>query len=243
MTTTGRIHSIESCGTVDGPGLRFVAFLQGCPLRCLYCHNPDTWAADANVRFKLTPQQLLDEALRYLTYIKRGGVTLTGGEPLMQAHFVREFFTLCNAAHIHTALDTSGAVFNRTAQQALLQSQLVLLDIKAIDNTMSRRLTASDNTNTLRTLRFLRDRNIPTWIRHVVVPAYTDNDLQLNRLADYLTAFGNIERVEILPYHTLGIHKYENLGLPYPLDGVPPLSQQRADAIRDMFRLRGFTVQ
>lgn len=243
MTTIGRIHSIESCGTVDGPGLRFVAFLQGCPLRCLYCHNPDTWASDANVRFELTPQQLLDEALRYRTYIKRGGVTLTGGEPLMQAPFVREFFTLCNTAHIHTALDTSGAVFNRTAQQALLQSRLVLLDIKAIDNTMSRRLTASDNTNTLRTLRFLRDNNIPTWIRHVVVPTYTDNDLQLNRLADYLTAFGNIERVEILPYHTLGKHKYEKLGLPYPLDGVPPLSQQRADTIRDMFRLRGFTVQ
>ncbi len=230
----GRIHSIETFGTVDGPGIRFVAFMQGCPLRCLFCHNPDTWNPQGQCQYQLTPRQLLDEVVRYRSFIKSGGVTLSGGEPLMQAEFVREFFALCHAEGLHTALDTSGAYASRKAFDALENVDLVLLDVKTANPEFYPRLTRGDFATNNRFLDELQRRGIDVWVRHVVVPGYTDDDESLRRLGEYVAAYDVVKKIEILPYHTLGVFKYKNLGIDYPLDGVPPLSAERAQQIRDM---------
>lgn len=230
----GRIHSVESFGTVDGPGVRFVAFMQGCPLRCLFCHNPDTWASDAECQYTMTPRQLIDEVLRYRSFIKKGGVTVSGGEPLMQADFVAEFFHLCREEGIHTALDTSGAYTSERAMHVIDHTDLVLLDIKTMDAQLYPRLTGQRQDNNLAFLDRLEERHIPTWIRHVVVPGLTDNDLWLNRLGRHVARYDCVERIEILPYHTLGQQKYERMNISYPLDGVAPLTAERAAEIRTM---------
>lgn len=230
-----RIHSLESFGTVDGPGVRFVAFLQGCPLRCLYCHNPDTWAIDGTVQYEMTAEELMFEVLKYRSYIRKGGVTLTGGEPLVQADFVSDFFDLCHAEGIHTCLDTAGSIYNEKTKKALLKSDLVMLDIKSIDAEECKMLTGSDNRNTMRTMSFLQDNGIKTWIRHVVVPGYTDDYVKLRALSEWVNNFSVIENVEILPYHTLGVHKYKQLGMDYPLEGTPTLTEARVKEIRTMF--------
>ena len=230
----GRIHSIETFGTVDGPGIRFVAFMQGCPLRCLFCHNPDTWNPQGQCQYQLTPRQLLDEVVGYRSFIKSGGVTLSGGEPLMQAEFVREFFALCHAEGLHTALDTSGAYASQKAFDALENVDLVLLDVKTANPDLYPRLTRGDFATNNRFLDELQRRGIDVWVRHVVVPGYTDDDESLRRLGEYVAAYDVVKKIEILPYHTLGVFKYKNLGIDYPLDGVPPLSAERVQQIRDM---------
>ncbi len=230
----GRIHSIESFGTVDGPGIRFVTFMQGCPLRCLFCHNPDTWKADAPCEYELTPRQLADEALRYRSFIAQGGVTVSGGEPLMQAAFVREYFRICQQEGLHTALDTSGAYTTPEALAVLDHTDLALLDIKTMDPALYPRLTGRAQTDNLRFLDELERRGIDVWVRHVVVPGLTDNDRWLWRLGEHVAQYGVVKKIEILPYHTLGKFKYENLGLAYRLDGTEPLSRERADEIRRM---------
>ena len=232
---TGKIHSLESFGTVDGPGIRFVAFLQGCPLRCQYCHNPDTWQVDAAVKYVLTPQELLDEVLRYKSFIAKGGVTLTGGEPLMQPDFCREFFRLCCEAGIHTALDTAGSVYNEKTLPVLDYTDLALLDIKALRPDLCRKVCGSDGRNALRFLDELERRGIEVWIRHVVVPGLTDDDALLAELVEYLKPFRMVKKIEWLPYHTMGVFKYRDLGLDYPLEGVPPLSAERIKSIRERF--------
>lgn len=232
---TGKIHSLESFGTVDGPGIRFVAFLQGCPLRCQYCHNPDTWQVDAAVKYALTPQELLDEVLRYKSFIAKGGVTLTGGEPLMQPDFCREFFRLCREAGIHTALDTAGSVYNEKTLSVLDYMDLALLDIKALRPDLCRRVCGGDGQNALRFLDELERRGIEVWIRHVVVPGLTDDDILLAELVEYLKPFRMVKKIEWLPYHTMGVFKYRDLGLDYPLEGVPPLSAERIKSIRERF--------
>ena len=186
---TGKIHSLESFGTVDGPGIRFVTFMQGCPLRCRYCHNPDTWRADAPVKYELTPRQLLDEVSRYKSFIAKGGVTLTGGEPLMQPDFCREFFRLCREAGIHTALDTAGSMYNERTLSVLEFTDLVLLDIKALQPELCRAVCGSDGRNALRLLDELERRGIDVWIRHVVVPGLTDDDRLLDDLVGYLKPY------------------------------------------------------
>lgn len=232
---TGKIHSLESFGTVDGPGIRFVTFMQGCPLRCRYCHNPDTWRADAPVKYELTPQQLLDEVSRYKSFIARGGVTLTGGEPLMQPDFCREFFRLCREAGIHTALDTAGSVYNEKTLSVLDFTDLVLLDIKALQPELCRAVCGSDGRNALRLLDELERRGIDVWIRHVVVPGLTDDDRLLDELVGYLKPYRCVRKIEWLPYHTMGVFKYKDLGLAYPLEGVPPLPAERIKAIRERY--------
>lgn len=228
----GRIHSLESFGTVDGPGVRFVAFMQGCPLRCLFCHNPDTWNPQGSCQYEFTPKQLLDEVVRYRSFIKNGGVTVSGGEPLMQADFVSEFFRLCHSEGIHTAVDTSGALITERVFNMLDNTDLVLLDIKTMDPELYTRLTGVRQENNLAFLDILEERGITTWIRHVVVPGLTDNDKWLRQLGQYVTRYDCVEKIEILPYHTLGEYKYQKLGLEYSLDGVPPLSAERASEIR-----------
>lgn len=231
---TGNIHSLESFGTVDGPGIRFVAFLQGCPLRCLYCHNPDSWEK-GNGSIQMSPSELLAEVLRYKSFIAKGGVTLSGGEPLMQAEFVREFFLLCREQGIHTALDTSGALFSQSVCDALDTADLVMLDIKSIDTEQYKALTGAKITNTLKCLNYLEEKQIPTWIRHVLVPGWTDNDQLLQKLAAFLKPYQCIQKVELLPYHTMGIRKYEQMGLNYRLADTPPLSDERLQNARAIF--------
>lgn len=238
----GKIHSLESFGTVDGPGIRFVVFLQGCPLRCLYCHNPDSWDRTSSGQYLLTPEELLAEVLRYKSFIAKGGVTVTGGEPLLQAEFVREFFLLCKEEGIHTALDTSGAIATKTVFDALDITDLVLLDIKSIDAVQHKELTGVKMNNTLKCLDYLEENRIPAWIRHVIVPGWTDNDELLKRLADFLAPYKCVEKVELLPYHDMGTRKYEQLGMDYPLKGTAPLSAERLKNARAIFEKAGLTV-
>ena len=233
----GNIHSLETLGAVDGPGIRFVAFMQGCPLRCAFCHNPDTWDAKAEPQFRWTPEELLREVLRYKSFIRKGGVTLSGGEPLLQARFVREFFRLCRERGIHTALDTSGAVFSDDARAAMDFTDLVLLDIKTADDALHRPYVGAERTNNHRWFEYLKEIGKPIWVRHVVVPGYTLDEARLKDLADYLRNYlCIIERIELLPYHSLGRHKYEKLGIPYALSDVPDLTQEQIIHARELLR-------
>lgn len=242
--TKGRIHSLESFGTVDGPGIRFVTFLQGCPLRCAFCHNPDTWDPARKVQYEMSAQELLEETLRYKSFIKKGGVTCTGGEPLVQAAFVAEYFALCRKAGLHTALDTSGSVFgnvfdgvpSKPVEDAIRESDLVMLDIKTLDDSIHESYTGKSRESNQAFLDYLQKIGKPTWIRHVVVPGITDDERRLRALASYLRNYSVVERVEILAYHTMGEYKYESLGIPYPLKGTPGLSGERAEEVRNIFR-------
>ena len=238
----GNIHSLETFGTVDGPGIRFVIFAQGCPLRCLYCHNPDTWKTDG-APIKMTPEALLQEVVKYKTYIqKRGGVTFSGGEPLLQARFVAEFFRLCKQEAIHTVLDTSGSVFNEDVKKVLEYIDLVLLDIKTINATLHKKLTGITQDKPLQFLNYLQEINKPTWIRHVVAPTLTNNEADLTALAHFLKPYTVIERVELLAYHTFGSFKYEKMGKKYPLEGLDGLSGEELKKAKDIFEGEGFVV-
>jgi pyruvate formate lyase activating enzyme len=238
----GNIHSFESFGTVDGPGVRYVIFAQGCPLRCLYCHNPDTWkVTDAPIQ--ITADALLQDVSKYKTYIqKRGGVTFSGGEPLLQARFAGEFFRLCRQENIHTALDTSGCLLNDDVKQMLEYTDLVLLDIKTINNTLHKKLTGISQDKPLAFLNYLQEINKPTWIRHVVVPTLTFNEKDLKNLAHFLKPYTMIERIELLPYHTYGAFKYEEIGIKYPLQDIEDLNSGQLEIAKKIFKNEGFVV-
>ena len=227
------IFDIQRSSYVDGPGIRYVVFMQGCNLRCSCCHNPDTWDPNGNCQYELTPEELVQQALRYSSYIASGGVTLSGGEPLMQAQFVKEYFQLCQQEGLHTALDTSGAYCSGRALEALDYTNLVLLDIKTLNPQLYPTLTAGKLENNLRMLDVLQERGIDTWLRHVVVPGLTDDDEWLDKVGELAARFSVVKKIEILPYHTLGKFKYEKMNLVYPLEGVEPLSRERAQEIRE----------
>lgn len=229
---TGYIHSFESLGTVDGPGIRFVVFMQGCPMRCKYCHNPDTWQPKCGNRY--TAEEVAMRALRYKSYIKNGGgVTVTGGEPLMQIEFVTELFKILKANGIHTALDTSGVLFNKNntkkIEELLTYTDLVLLDIKHIDDEKHKDLTTHSNKNILEFAKHLSDNGKDMWIRHVLVDGITDNDEYLLRLKSFIDRLKTVKKVEVLPYHKMGEVKYEKLGLEYPLKSVQPPQKDRVE--------------
>lgn len=212
-------------------------------MRCEFCHNPDTWNPSAPVQFELGPEELLQKVRRYRGFLRNGGVTLSGGEPLMQAQFCREFFTLCREDGFHTALDTSGVIFNDSARSVLEQTDLVLLDIKTVDDSLHKAYTGHDRENNRRFLDYLEAIGKPVWIRHVVVPGRTDSDARLTGLAEYLSRYSVIQRIELLPYHTMGVFKYREAGIPYPLEGIPALSEERIARARDlMHRLTGLEV-
>lgn len=239
----GRINQLESFGTVDGPGIRFVVFFQGCPLRCQFCHNPDTWEPNlegvennGKGSGEFTPDQLVEEVLRYKNYIRTGGVTATGGEPLMQPEFLREFFRLCKEEGIHTCLDTSGAIYNEKALAVMEYTDLVMLDLKTLDDNLHKTYTGATRENNHRWMEHLQKIGKPTWIRHVVVPTITDNEERLQAVADYISQYSCIERVELLGYHIMGEAKYQKMGIPYPLQGIPPIQPERLNEIREMFR-------
>ena len=232
----GYIHSTESFGTVDGPGIRFVVFMQGCPMRCLYCHNPDTWRTTGGT--EVTVDYIIDQFLSYKEFMKDGGITLTGGEPLLQMDFVIEVFKACKKKGIHTCLDTSGITFNpkdtSKFDELIKYTNLVMLDIKHIDEQKHKALTGHSNKNILAFAEYLRDNDIDVWIRHVVVPNVTQNDDDLYRLGRFLGTLKNMKALDVLPYHTIGKVKYEKLGMEYPLGDIPPLSQEDAIKSRDI---------
>ncbi len=230
----GRIHSFESFGTVDGPGIRFVVFLQGCPLRCQYCHNPDTWKAGGE---EYSAEEVANRAWKYRNYFgEKGGVTVTGGEPLLQIDFVIELFTLLKEKGLHTCVDTSGITFKKEDEgcvekhkKLLALTDLFLLDIKHIDDAACKKLTGQSNRNTLDFAKFLSENNKPVWIRQVLVPNITDSDETLTQTRAFIDTLQNVEKVEVLPYHTMGIVKYEKLGLEYPLKGVEAPTKARVE--------------
>lgn len=230
----GYVHSTESCGTVDGPGIRFVVFLQGCPMRCLYCHNPDTW--EPNVGNKMSVEEILKEFSSKEEFYKKGGITCTGGEPLMQMDFVTELFTKCHERNIHTCLDTSGVTFHRSEEylkkldKLLAVTDLIMLDIKHIDPKEHIKLTSQPNDKILDFARYVDEKGIDIWIRHVVVPTITQNDTYLYRLGEFIATLKNLKALDVLPYHTMGVAKYEALKKEYPLKGIEPLTKE--DAIK-----------
>ena len=226
-----RVHSVESFGSVDGPGIRFVIFLKGCAMRCQYCHNPDTWdRAGGNLR---SVDDVLSQALRYRSYWgEKGGITVSGGEALLQIQPLTELFHKAKDLGINTCLDTSAQPFSRkdgrfSAFEALMKyTDLVLLDIKHIDNDAHKRLTGWENENILDCARYLSDIHKPVWIRHVLVPGINDDDESLHKLRSFIDTLSNVERVEVLPYHDLGVYKWEQLGIPYKLTDVKPPTEE-----------------
>ncbi len=222
---TGRIHSVETFGLVDGPGVRYVLFVQGCAMRCRYCHNPETWPC--TIGEQQTPAQALQKALRYRTYWKNnGGLTVSGGEPLLQIDFVSELFRLAKLQGVHTTLDTAGQPYT-TAEpfyskfETLMQNtDLVMLDLKAFYPDRHKALTGCDNTPILDMARWMGEHGKAMWIRHVLVPGLTDDEAELREMSDFIKSLGSVRRVEVLPYHTLGLFKWEKLGITYSLDGV-----------------------
>ena len=233
----GKIHSLESFGTVDGPGVRYVVFTQGCLMRCAYCHNPDTWPLEGGK--ELDASYIIEQYHRNISFYKDGGITVTGGEPLIQLDFLIELFTLAKKDHIHTCIDSSGFVFHRTSKEWLEKldhlmtlTDLVMLDIKHIDNEKHLALTEQPNTSVLDFARYLSEKNIPVWIRHVVVPGITDHPVDLEQLGYFIGEFLNIKALDLLPYHDMGVSKYKNLGLDYKLKDVKPMDKTLIPELR-----------
>ncbi|MCQ2060886.1 MAG: pyruvate formate-lyase-activating protein [Fibrobacter sp.] len=226
----GYINKLESFGSVDGPGIRFVVFLQGCPMRCKFCHNPETWkfangeTAATLGAMAMTADELLDKALRYKTYWGRdGGITVSGGEPLAQLDFMIEFFEKAKVAGVHTCIDTSGVTFSREPavfakfEKLMAVTDLLLVDIKHIDDAAHKELTGHGNENIIDFYRYLDEIRKPIWIRHVLVPGISDDDAALLRTRDFIRTLGNVQRVEVLPYHAFALGKYAELGIDYSL--------------------------
>ena len=230
----GMIHSIETFGSVDGPGIRFIVFLKGCKLRCKYCHNADTW--DPNSEDMRTPDELLDFAERYRSYWgTEGGITVSGGEPLLQIDFLIELFKKAKERGINTCIDTALQPFTREEpffskfEELMKYTDLLLVDIKHIDKDEHIELTGLPNDNIFDGFKYLSDISKPIWIRHVLVPGITDDDEYLKRTREFIETLSNVQKIEVLPYHSMGQHKFETLGIPYKLDGVKSPSKERVE--------------
>lgn len=233
----GKVHSYETFGAADGPGVRFIVFLSGCPLRCRYCHNPDTWARAPMI--EATADEVLARALRYKSYWgEKGGITVSGGEPMLQADFVAELFEKAHEKGVNTCLDTSAACFDESDPKIvrlLAATDTVLLDLKHIDEKKHLDLTGASNAAPIACAKYLNAIKKPTWIRHVLVPGVTDDLGDLAALAEFVKTLDNVVRVDILPYHTFGVEKWRALELPYSLEGVEPPSAESLDAARELF--------
>ena len=232
---TGRIHSFESFGTVDGPGIRFVVFLQGCPLTCAYCHNPDTQPLTGGKQ--MAAEQVIADAIRYRAFLRGGGITVTGGEPLCQPEFVAELFALAKQNGLHTCLDTSGICFApgtvSKIDEVLRYTDLVMLDVKHTDEQAHKSLTGASNAPVLAFARYLAEKRVETWIRTVVVPGVTDQTEHAENLGKLIAELPNVTALDVLPYHTLGVEKYRTLGRTYALEGVPAATEDEARIFRD----------
>ena len=233
----GRVHSLETFGLVDGPGVRFVVFMQGCAMRCQYCHNPETWSGDSAEVQRFEPKALFERIYRYRRYWgrdgKNGGITVSGGEALLQIDFLIDLFRKAHERGINTTLDTSAQPFTREEpffskfNELLKYTDLVMLDIKHIDDEEHKKLTGHTNKNILDCARYLSDQGIKMWIRHVLVPGITDKDEYLIRTREFIDTLKTVTKVEVLPYHTLGAYKWKELGIPYKLEGVEPPTEDR----------------
>lgn len=231
----GRIHSMETFGTVDGPGIRFVLFMQGCALQCRFCHNPDTW--DTATGRQVTVDEILQEIEPYLPYYRGsgGGITVTGGEPTLQAPFVAQLFKACKERFgLHTALDSSGFCDTTHASELIDYTDLVLLDLKQINKEKHEWLTTQPNDRILTFAKWLSERNKPAWIRHVLIPGITDQPEDLNALGEFMGQLANVEKFELLPYHRMGVYKWEQLGRAYQLEGVPTPSDREVERARQI---------
>ena len=235
--TKGYIHSIETCGTVDGPGLRYVIFLQGCPMRCQYCHNPDTW--DPSKGDEMTVDEVLRSFYNNTAFYRKGGVTVTGGEPMMQMDFLIELFTKLRKDGVHTCLDSSGIMFRPENAEFMEKMEklaevtsLVMLDIKHIDDAKHKDLTAHSNKNILAFAKYLDKKQIPIWIRHVIVPGITLYRDYLERLGQFMATLSNVKALDVLPYHSMGKVKYENLQMDYPLKDTREATKEEAVAAK-----------
>ncbi len=243
--TKGYIHSLESFGSVDGPGVRYVIFLSGCAMRCQFCHNPDTWNMQAGTPY--TADELLEKALRYRSYWgSKGGITVSGGEPLLQIDFLLELFTKAKEKGVHTTLDTCGNPFTREEpffskfEKLMEVTDLVMLDIKHMDEEQHVLLTGQKNDNILDMAKYLSDTGKSMWIRHVLVPERSDRDDYLWKLHDFIEKLDHVERVEVLPYHTLGVYKWKELGIPYGLEGIDPPTQERIQNANEILKTASY---
>lgn len=234
----GHIHSTESFGTVDGPGIRFVVFFQGCPMRCLYCHNPDTWTVGGGDQNLRSVESLLKEYDGIKEFLHDGGITATGGEPLLQMPFLTELFEAAKKKGIHTCLDSCGITFRQERRaefdRLMAATDLVMLDIKHIDDAEHQKLTGQSNKHILEFAEYLKEKNVPVWIRHVVVPTITLNDEYLYRLGYFIGGLDNLKALDVLPYHTMGEVKYQNLGIDYPLKGIPAATKEEAEHAKEV---------
>lgn len=243
----GYIHSIETFGTVDGPGVRYVVFMQGCPMRCLYCHNPDTW--DLNIGQEKTTDEIITDYERYRPFLKDGGITITGGEPLMQIDFLIELFEKAYEKDIHTCIDTSGITFNEKSPKMMEKfdrlmkvTDLVMIDIKHIDSKEHIKLTSQPIEPILAFVKYLESKEVPIWVRHVVVPTITDNEEFLYRLGYFIGGLSNLKALDVLPYHDMGKVKYEQLNIDYPLKDIESLPKEEAVKAREII-LKGLRVR
>lgn len=242
MSKIGRVHSLESLGTVDGPGIRFVVFMQGCPLRCQYCHNPDTWKVDTGMEY--TPEELMDEIVKYKSYMKfsDGGVTFTGGEPILQAEFLLEVAKLCKENGISVALDTSGYLLSDKVKELLEYVDIVLLDTKSHDAKIYKEVTGAPLSPTLKFMDYLKDKNIRTWARFVLVPHLTDDMDSIKALSEYLDDYPNVEKIELLGFHKMGEYKWEELGYEYKLTNTMEPSEEQLIQAKKILESNGKKV-
>ena len=234
----GKIHSFETFGTVDGPGIRFVVFMQGCCLKCKYCHNRDTWSMNSGKI--ITVQELVKEIIKYKSYMESsgGGVTISGGEPLLQTDFLCALFKELKKYNIHTAIDTAGTIpISYEIKELLKYTDLVLLDIKHINNEKCINLTSVPNKNTLEFAKYLNNLNVPVWIRQVLIPGYTDDKFDLLELKNFINSLSNVEKVELLPYHNLGKFKWDEVGDPYELENVKSPTQEEIDRAKQLLEI------
>jgi pyruvate formate lyase activating enzyme len=236
----GRVHSIDTFSTLDGPGIRTVVFMQGCHLRCKYCQNPDTWDPAAATAREYSAEEIMKVILRSLPYFQAsgGGVTFSGGEPLLQAEFVAEVFKKCQEYNIHTAIDTALYVSTDTVQKLLPFTKLFLADIKQINNEKSHILTGASNKRNIENLNLINANKVEIWIRYVVVPGFTDDQDDLLAMADFISGLDSVSRVDLLPYHSLGSHKWDLLGLKYELDNIDPPSHDRMQELKSLVESR-----
>ena len=239
---TGYIRKFETMGMVDGPGIRTIAFLSGCPLRCLFCHNPDMWKTDP--KDAITVDELVDKLKRYKPYYgEEGGVTFCGGEPLNQPEFLYEAMKACKAEGISTCLDTSGFGRSDTFDDILSVTDTILYDIKGLEEKKYREMTGAPLRVTQQFLEKAQAHNVPIWIRVVIVPGFHDTYKYMDELADYIAPLNNIERIELLPYHTMGVNKYELIDKEYPLDGVPAMNKDTAMELQEYLIQKVATIR
>jgi pyruvate formate lyase activating enzyme len=240
----GYVHSVETCGTVDGPGIRYVVFMQGCPMRCQYCHNPDTWDPKGKNSKRMSVRELMDDIIKYKSFMhfSNGGVTVSGGEPLMQPEFVKTLFKACKEEGISTALDTSGFCPIDSAKEVLNYTDLMLLDIKSYNPDTFKEITEREISHTLSIAQYASENAIPMWIRFVLVPGLSDNYEDIEKLAEYVSSLSSVQAVEVLPFHKMGEYKWQELGYDYKLTDTPEPQKESIEKARELFRAKGLAI-